>query len=333
MAEDEGIALKNKKTTVLFIAGSGRSGSTLLNKILGQVDDFFSVGELRYIWERSLTEDRLCGCGVRFSQCSLWQAILERAFGREGVDTAKLLATQQQCTRVRHVPSVLFGAHGRSGIEWVEYRQQLTRLYAAISGVTGCRVVVDSSKISTFGYMLDTIESIDLYIVHLIRDPRAAAYSWLRSKPQPDGGPLDSMQQQSAVKSSVLWDIWNVTVVALWRHRSGRYLRLRYEDFVARPHEAVEQILAMVGHAGADTPFVNDETVVIGPNHSVAGNPNRLETGNVTLSADTEWLTRMRRWDRAVATGVTLPLLRCFGYQIWPGQNPWLPLALARRNR
>jgi hypothetical protein len=64
------------RVKVLYIAGSGRSGSTILDNTLGQIDGFFSVGELRYIWERGLIEDRLCGCGERVHQCPFWAAAL-----------------------------------------------------------------------------------------------------------------------------------------------------------------------------------------------------------------------------------------------------------------
>ncbi len=39
-----------KTERVLFIAGPGRSGSTLLDLLLGQIDGFTSTGELRLIW-------------------------------------------------------------------------------------------------------------------------------------------------------------------------------------------------------------------------------------------------------------------------------------------
>src|SRR6476469_754930 len=55
---------------VLFIAGWGRSGSTLLDRMLGQVPGVFSAGELRDIWDRGVREDRLCGCGQPFHECA-----------------------------------------------------------------------------------------------------------------------------------------------------------------------------------------------------------------------------------------------------------------------
>jgi len=51
----------------LFIAGAARSGSTLLDRVIGKRDGFCSTGELQFIWRRSFREDQLCGCGVSFT--------------------------------------------------------------------------------------------------------------------------------------------------------------------------------------------------------------------------------------------------------------------------
>ena len=96
--------MTDEKTTVLFIAGSSRSGSTLLSNILGQVEGFCAVGELAQIWQRGLIEDRLCGCGVRFNQCALWREVLDQTFGSGGVDARAMLAVRRGVTRIRHVP-------------------------------------------------------------------------------------------------------------------------------------------------------------------------------------------------------------------------------------
>ena len=72
-------------TKVLYIAGWGRSGSTILDNVLGQVDGFFSAGELMFLWRRGLIEGRLCGCGRPLRDCDVWMHILDRAYPA-GVD-------------------------------------------------------------------------------------------------------------------------------------------------------------------------------------------------------------------------------------------------------
>ena len=54
---------------VLYIAGVGRSGSTLLERMLGAVPGSVNTGELNAIFSRVATQDQRCGCGEPFSAC------------------------------------------------------------------------------------------------------------------------------------------------------------------------------------------------------------------------------------------------------------------------
>ena len=162
--------------------------------------------------------------------------------------------------------------------------------------------------------MLDQVPGVDLRVVHLVRDPRATAYSWRRKKALPDTQDGRLMQRQGPLKSAGLWTMWNTAAGAFWRRTPERYLRLRYEDVIREPRQAIDRICAFVGEDVAGSPFVSDTEVQLTPSHSVAGNPSRFTTGLVTLRPDDEWQTKMRRTDRALVTTVTWPLLLRYHY-------------------
>ncbi len=124
------------------------------------------------------------------------------------------------------------------------------------------------------------------------------------------------MHRVSTAKSSLLWDAWNASSEVLWRGASGRYARLRYEDFVAEPRRAIRYILDMLHEDTDRLPFVGERDVELGVSHTVAGNPNRFQSGTVRLRADEEWAFRMGRRDRALVTLLTLPLLTRYGYPV-----------------
>ena len=69
------------RARVLFIGGWGRSGSTLLDRVLGHVPGVVSLGEVREIWVRGVIEDRPCGCDRPFSECPFWTEVGDRAWG------------------------------------------------------------------------------------------------------------------------------------------------------------------------------------------------------------------------------------------------------------
>ena len=98
-------------------------------------------------------------------------------------------------------------------------------MYRAVLDVSGCALVVDSSKLPSYGFVLGQVPDLDVRFVHLVRDPRGAAYSWSRPKAQPDSE--DGMQRMSVLKSSSLWLAWNASAPALLRDPS-RYLVVRH---------------------------------------------------------------------------------------------------------
>jgi hypothetical protein len=306
-------------TKVLYIAGSGRSGSTILDRILGQLEGFFSAGELINVWERGMLSDRKCGCGLPFGRCPTWTAIVQAGFGgRDRLDARRLLTLTRDRMRPGFIPSVLLGTLRHRDAGTVEYRDTLARLYDAVQQQTGCRVIVDSSKSPLYAQLLATIPSIDLYLLHLVRDPRATAYSFLRRKTLPDFDDDRLMQRQPPLTSARRWGLWQTVTELLWRRASDRYLRLRYEDFAHQPKEVVRRVAAWIDEIPAELPFLSDTTIQLEPTHSVSGNPNRFTTGTVNVRDDNEWVDRMRRSDRLLVTAATWPLLVHYHYALRP---------------
>jgi Sulfotransferase family len=307
--------LSEERVKVLYVAGLGRSGSTILSNSLGQIGGYFSAGELNFIWRHNVIENRLCGCGRPFRECPVWTRVMDEAFGgMDVVNPREMMRLQASGTRTRHIPLMLAPRGERVLKERLEkLLMNYRRLYEAIASVTGSSVVVDSSKEPAHGYAMSMVPGVDFRVVHLIRDPRAAAYSWLKKKPQPDSEEIEHMVRFSPTKSSALWDSWNASAEALWRRTPEGYLRLRYEDFVAEPRKSLERILGLVG-VTAELPLAGEHEVRLGVSHTVSGNPNRFETGPVELRPDREWISAMSPRDRALVTALTLPLLKHYGY-------------------
>lgn len=320
-------------TPVLYIAGTGRSGSTVLANVLGEVEGCVSVGELRYLWERGLTENRLCGCGLAFRDCPFWAEVLRTAFGDALPDPALMQALQGQAARMRGLPRLLL-ARGRSSSRpsgrpsggaaaTGGLAEHLRRLYAAVLQVSGARVVVDSSKLPSHAALLDGTPGLDVTVVHLVRDPRAAAFSWRRKKVQPDRRIPGYMERRGVGKSVALWLVWNAATELLWRGRRDRYVRVSYEDFVADPRRTVARVCAAAGialdPAEPGGVFLDERTVRLGVSHTVAGNPARLRHGPVALRLDDEWASAMPVRDRVLVTVGAAPLLGRYGYPVLPG--------------
>jgi hypothetical protein len=304
---------------VIYIAGAGRSGSTILDSILGQIPGFFSVGELHFIWKRGLVENRLCACGMRFAECPAWKEILEGIQPKPNIRTAKTV--MKDLPRSRNMPFPLTTrSHQRFCRRYSVPVRHLGDVIESVADRCGGQVVVDSSKGAVHGILLSCIPNVDLRVVHLIRDPRAVAYSWMRKKPSPDR-PDGYMTPHGPTMSSLWWNGRNLQAEQLRRLDRSRYLRVSYERFASYPRQVVEEVLSMASESGRQLPFVSVSTVDLQKTHSVSGNPSRFISGRVVVEPDSEWLTEMGNRDRAIVEALTWPLMPRYGYSLrqrWP---------------
>ena len=310
------------RPNVLLIAGWGRSGSTILGSILGQIDGFFDAGEIHNLWQRGVVDDRPCSCGVAFSACPIWSAVFEEAFGGVGaVDGTHLVHLAQRMQTLGVLSSLIPGRRDALMAAESEYVELLGRLYDAIRRVTGCSVIVDSSKKPCHGFVVANMPSIDVSVLHLVRDPRGVAHSWMKSAPyDPDTSSPSSMLRYSPAHSTAIWASWNAGAAVIGRSLPYRFVR--YEDFMANPTELVHDVAADYGLGHRELPFVDDRTVVLAPTHNPAGNPSRFANGRVELRVDDEWKRVMRRRDRGVVTSLVAPFMWRYGY-LGPDRRRW----------
>lgn len=304
------------RVPVLYIGGWGRSGSTLLERLLAQVPGFVSVGEMRDFWLRGYVEDRRCGCGEPFRSCEFWTAVGEKAFGGwERVPVERLIHTRMRYDRPWTAPLLATGRGGGTALR--EYLSHTQRLYRGIQEVAGAKMIIDSSKIPTYAMMLRRIPSIDLRVVHLVRDGRGVVFSWQKQVLRPDATDRpDHMRKYGVASASARYLFYNEGTDLLRRLRVP-YLFLRYEDLVRDPATRLLEILDFAGiGTSADLGFLSGGTASLERSHTVDGNPMRFATGPLSIRADEEWRTGMAQRDRAIVSTLTAPLLHRYGYEI-----------------
>lgn len=302
---------------VLFIAGTGRSGTTLLSNILGQVPGCLSAGEVRYVWERGVVADHRCGCGKPFSQCPVWGVVRrEVPTGRDVTLASAVAGRLDERMRVRRVPlMILRRLGGKPALRSHPDDSTVLRVYQTLADLSGVDIIVDSSKLPPYAMLLASLAGIDLYVVHVVRDPRANAFSWRRKKVTNDTDAHTTMPQVEVWRSAVLWVLWNFLVDAWWPRGSTHRLLVRYEDLIHEPAATCNRVLDMLG-LSLPAGLITGRGVKLAGTHSVAGNPSRHESGDIELHADDEWRQAMGALDRAVVTMISLPWLRRYGYSL-----------------
>ena len=302
--------------TVLYIGGSGRSGSTLLESMLARLPDVVVLGEVAHLWQRGLRNDELCACGEPFSGCQFWIDVGASAFGGWAeVDPEHVLTLKDAVDRQRRMLKTGKRHPGKAmRAQIIEYAEYYRRLFAAARDVSGASVVVDSSKVAPTALAYSHHRHIDLRVMHIMRDSRGVAYSWSKAVARPETHSEELMPQLSAYRSTKYWLSHNASI-GLLRHRGVPLTRLRYEDLVADPGPVVQKAWQSLQLPGpGELPLVDRTTIELLPTHSVAGNPSRFRHGVTTLRPDSAWREELPERDRLLVTALTLPALAACGY-------------------
>jgi hypothetical protein len=315
------VAASTSQVTVLSVVGAGRSGTTVLASILGEVPGCVGAGEIRWLWERGVLDGRPCGCGEKPATCPVWSQVIERCLSTPGPDgtlptVEAIVAAQQRLDQTRSRWRVLRGGvTGDGDLAALRLIRHVTgEVVRGLAEATGARVVIDTSKRPLDAAVMSGVPGVDHYVLHMLRDPRAVAYSWRRAKSFSVGTETRTMGTRKLPASVRRWLANALGSEVLHRHvPSDHWQRLRYEDFCAQPTAAMDRLLAMVGVPGRP-PFEDAGTVRLQPNHIVAGNPSRFTVGSVRIRVDEEWRSAMSRRDQLVVVGSTWPLLRRYGY-------------------
>jgi hypothetical protein len=314
------VTVAAQKTKILYIGGYSRSGSTLLLRLLGEHPGIVAVGELFDVWQRSYIQNQLCGCGQSFRECDFWIQVTAETFGckPDNVPAAELNQTR---SRVQ--------GHSRLPLLWLpplrspkyrrelhEYASLLGRMYVAVQRVASSEVVVDSSKVPQYAWILAEAGDIELHMVHLIRDSRATAFSWQRQRIRPEiTSHRAYMDRHSLVRSASEWNAFNY-LLRNRRRKYASYTVIKYEDLVADPYRELQKVMDKIGGGTVAVSGRSDVPVSLRVSHTASGNPGRFQTGQVPISLDSEWTHAMSGSARLIVTGLTAPSLARYNYPL-----------------
>ena len=221
---------------ILTISGSGRTGSTLVSTILSQAGTCFNLGQLRDFWA-SYQANLPCSCGRPLQSCDIWSDVVAQcSFGVED-----FIRMNDMTHRFMREAKDVHDWNEESNRKKMSTRHRqfldrLTEFLAIALQTTKVTTLIDASKSPEMALAFSLIESVDLKVLNLTRDPRGVASSWARK-----GGAQFALQ-----------------MVGLWRERQerlanwsanlgSRFALLRYEDLTAQPREVVNGLASWAG--------------------------------------------------------------------------------------
>ncbi|WP_321166388.1 sulfotransferase [Serinicoccus sp. CUA-874] len=297
----------------MYIAGSGRSGSTLLERLLGSMPNLVNVGEVTDIFRRVHAGDELCGCGQAFSACPFWTSVGDYGWGGwSRAPLAEVAALQREVARQRHIPLHLKVRH-RTDFARArrEYQDAYRRLYNAIQTVSGADFVVDASKQPAHLFALRG-SGIDVRVLHLLRDVRGVSWSQAkRDVARPHSvAARETMHRQAPLEAAGRW-LACQTEIDLLARLGERTATVRYEDLIPSPREVIETALGQLGVDVAPDALdhVGEGVAHLPSSHGLSGNPSRFQQGEVPLRMDEAWKRSMPRPQQLAVGAVASPYL------------------------
>jgi hypothetical protein len=302
------------RTPVLFLGGLGRSGTTLLERLLGQVAGMQPLGESVHLWMRGVRDNERCGCGQAFSDCEWWRSVGDKAFGGwSNVDVAEVTRLRRKVDRLRNVPAIAMS----DSDDLREYRSFYAKVYAAAEELSGARCLIDSSKHPSLAHCLRRDPTVDLRVVHVVRHPCAVANAWTKQVKRPDvtadQTSNEFMIRYTPERTAALWNGENLALESL-RTLGVPVHRVRYEDLAADPARTLAEVLNFAGVDDDVSAVMDGNRASLGVAHTVSGNPIRFTTGPVTIQLDEAWHSQFSSRDQGRVKALTWPVARHYGY-------------------
>jgi len=296
-----------QKPVIINIIGSGRSGSTVLDKALGGHPQHFSLGEICN-FHQELTANSLCGCGQWIHDCPFWNRIYPEINAQFGIDVlaepAKFnliyehsLSKQGRGSNLKNSLLRVLGLKRENDPKVLAWAERTRFLYNRVLAHTGAKVLVDSTK--SAGRLLamrHLLPEFDIRAVHLVRDGRAQITSsksttYTVEVPVGDGTyEKRTFPMERSKSSTELIDEWyrvNRRMRMLSRVSSG-FLTVKHEDFTANP----EKELARIAHFAGTSYDPNMLNLARKDAHMVCGNSSRLNAKEIKASPET-WRTEL----------------------------------------
>jgi hypothetical protein len=231
-----------EKPTIIYVGGYGRSGSTLLDRILGQHPQIFSGGELLRYSEFSQAS-RPCGCGEPVVNCPVWCKVRHltnaiRIPGAPGwLDSCLGLVLGNSASRSRKNT----------------YSEAQNLLFDSISEISHAKMIVDSSKTAYWAagrpLALHRDARMQVFFIHLVRHPYSVWASLSRgTNKQLEGRNSHARSRRMmGFRAAVGWWLANAAAVETSERLGPEFaMTIRYEDLIDRTADEISRVESLL---------------------------------------------------------------------------------------
>jgi len=291
---------------VIYIMGCGRSGTTILDIILGNHSGFLSLGELNNAMDAWNKKKQVCSCGLPVRQCRIWKNVGHICFRSDsGGEYYKISKYQKDIERQISIIKHILGLYDPSMIH--EYHSYIYNIFRLLEESSSAKAIIDSSKSVGRALALLKNAKIDVQIIHLVRDPRGVYFSFKK--------------KNLITPTKNIWSLvayWNKVnfLASLARLRLGdkKVLQVRYEDLISNTDKTIDKIAVFIKEDLSDVKIKLRDEVVMERGHLASGNRLRIQKIPLKLQPDFEWMKRLKLHEQIIITTHCLPLMIAYKY-------------------
>lgn len=257
---------------IVYIVGDRRSGSTVLENLLNQVEGIQSVGELRMLeghLKREGPGDKWnwnCSCGESFDQCVYWSRLknqldihsLRTLLEHDIFDSKSTISENALIKDLEAIAS-----------DGEQVAQDSHRLLMTLIEIDQVSCIVDSSKDPVQAYFLHKLDPKHVKVIFLQRGLEDIAYSKAKRKLK---GPLASVKYWLLIY--LVYKQHSILQKVVRLIPSESVLEVQYEDLARMPQKTLADILFFLGKK-VDTSLLPDH-MEPKESHSIGGTPSRF---------------------------------------------------------
>lgn len=247
---------------IIYVAGLYHSGSTLLDNILGMSGNIIGLGEIYKSYYDGF--EKYCSCGSRPNECDFWKNIIPENYNEPQQFYDKVLAEFEE----RFGPKILLDS---SKCHPLPFKRS-------------------DKNFKGLNYLKNT--DIDLYVIHLVRDPRSWCRNIIRRKIRFKKGvnyPVYKKINDNLLIRYLQWIYGHVEIRKFLKKNELKYIRINYDDLVFETSKTLNQIKSFI-EINIDSDLFTEKTT--SNSHITVGNPSRHNFKKIQkINYDRRWLS------------------------------------------
>ena len=228
--------------SIIYIAGAGRSGSTLLDIALGCHPNAFSAGELDNLF-RGIKNEEYCSCHNKIHSCKFWSIIFEE--WKDKMITSPEEYEMFRKTFLRNKATIIFLYQLRfGGTRMSNFISDMELLYDIIFKYSKKSIIIDSSKVAHKILILRRTK-FQLKVVHLKRDFLGVlgANNKVLKKNIKNGIELDILPQ----KTSYVFITWFLdNILSYFFTLGNRKIKVDFRDITSKFQDTIQMIYGKI---------------------------------------------------------------------------------------